>query len=103
MLLKFIHIFAISLIHINVPLEKFAFKRIVFETVLCLSVKDIQTYRTAVDVMLKNLSPNAKRLMDVGKTLDFNVKALRDKIELAREQANRVSIIILIIITRSKN
>ena len=57
-----------------------------------ISVETVRQTRPEVLDLLRPLQANATRLMGVGEKLDLNVKALREKIELAREQANRVSL-----------
>jgi len=59
--------------------------------VCVISVETVRQTRPEVLDLLRPLQANATRLMGVGEKLDLNVKALREKIELAREQANRVS------------
>lgn len=55
------------------------------------SVETVRQSRPEIVDLLKPLQANATRLIGVGESLDVNVKALKEKIELAREQANRVS------------
>ena len=55
-------------------------------------METVRQTRPEVLDLLRPLQANATRLMGVGEKLDLNVKALREKIELAREQANRVSL-----------
>ncbi|KAK7100839.1 laminin subunit alpha-like isoform X2 [Littorina saxatilis] len=56
------------------------------------NVETVRQSRPEIVDLLKPLQANATRLIGVGESLDVNVKALKEKIELAREQANRIRV-----------
>jgi outer membrane murein-binding lipoprotein Lpp len=53
-------------------------------------VETVRQTHGEVKQLLQPLSANATKLIGVGERLELNVNALKEKIELAREQANRV-------------
>ncbi|XP_076440495.1 laminin subunit alpha-like [Babylonia areolata] len=56
------------------------------------NVGTVRTSQDDIKDLLEPLQVNATRLISVGEKLDLNVQALREKIELAREQANRIRV-----------
>ena len=63
-------------------------------------METVRTSQPEIADLLKPLQVNASRLIGVGESLDQNVAALREKIELAREQANRVRDLLIMMINK---
>lgn len=54
------------------------------------TVEEVRNNRPVVGSLVQPLLTNASWLVGIGEKLELNVQALRRKIELAQEQANRV-------------
>lgn len=54
------------------------------------TVEEVKNNRPVVGSLVQPLLTNASWLVGIGEKLELNVQALRRKIELAQEQANRV-------------